>query len=63
MPDLHVPTIRFLNTLLKIKQTQMANAATDEQFLMRHEEFENLRRRLCRELIYALGADAEHDCE
>jgi molecular chaperone GrpE (heat shock protein) len=59
MQDLHVATIKFLNPLLKLKQLQAARAAHTEQFETLNEEFENLRRRLCLEIEYAMQADGE----
>ncbi len=57
MQDFHVATIRFLNELLKVKQFQVARAAHTERFAVLNEEFENLRRRLCLEIEYAVEAE------
>lgn len=61
MQDLHVATIKFLNPLLKIKQVQLAKAAHTPQFATLHEEFENLRKRLCLEIEYAMAAEGDHE--
>jgi hypothetical protein len=57
MQDFHVATIRFLNELLKVKQLQVAKAAHTDRFDALNEEFENLRRRLCLEIEYAVEAE------
>ena len=57
MPELHVATIHFLNAMLKVKQLQLAKSAHTVDFSVRTEEFENLRRRLCLEIEYALAKD------
>lgn len=57
MQDFHVATIRFLNELLKVKQLQVAKAAHTDRFPALNEEFENLRRRLCLEIEYAVEAE------
>lgn len=57
MQDFHVATIKFLNTMLKTKQLQLARAAHTETFRERNEEFENLRKRLCLEVVYAIESD------
>ena len=59
MPDLHVPTIRFLNLLLKEKQLQLARAAHTPGFAARLEEFECLQNRLLLEIVYATVSDEE----
>jgi molecular chaperone GrpE (heat shock protein) len=59
MQDLHVATIQFLNPLLKLKQLQVARAAHADEFETLQEEFENLRRRLCLEIEYAMQADGD----
>lgn len=59
MPDLHVATIQFLNPLLKLKQMQLAKAAHTDEFVTLNEEFENLRKRLCLEIEYAMEAGGE----
>lgn len=59
MQDLHVATIKFLNPMLKTKQLQMARAAHTAEFATRNEEFENLRKRLCLEILYAMAAGEE----
>jgi len=59
MQDLHVATIKFLNPLLKLKQLQLARAAQTDEFATLNEEFENLRRRLCLEIEYAMEADGD----
>ena len=57
MQDFHVATIRFLNELLKVKQLKLAKAAHTEQFASLSEEFDNLRKRLCLEIEYAVEAE------
>jgi hypothetical protein len=57
MQDFHVATIRFINELLKVKQLQVAKAAHTEQFAALNEQFENLRKRLCLEIEYAVEAE------
>jgi len=57
MQDFHVATIRFINELLKVKQLQVAKAAHTEQFVTLNEQFENLRKRLCLEIEYAVQAE------
>ena len=57
MPDLHVPTIRFLNLLLKEKQLQLERAAHTPIFALRLEEFESLQNRLLLEIVYATVSD------
>ncbi|MDR3403965.1 MAG: hypothetical protein P4L99_15820 [Chthoniobacter sp.] len=59
MQDLHVATIQFLNPLLKLKQLQLARAAQTDEFATLNEEFENLRKRLCLEIEYAMEADGD----
>lgn len=59
MQDFHVDTIKFLNPLLKQKQLQMARAAHTEDFETLQEEFENLRKRLCLEIEYAMHTDGD----
>ncbi len=59
MQDLHVATIQFLNPLLKLKQLQLARAVQTDEFATLNEEFENLRRRLCLEIEYAMEADGD----
>ena len=59
MHDLHVATIKFLNPLLKLKQLQVARAAHTDEFATLNEEFENLRKRLCLEIEYAMQADGD----
>jgi hypothetical protein len=59
MQDLHVATIRFLNPLLKCKQRQMEKAVHTDKFAALQAEFENLRTRLCLEIIYAIEAEEE----
>ena len=59
MPDFHVPTIRFLNSLLKVKQLQLAKAAHTEAFPRLQREFELLQQRLCLEISYAIESGAE----
>jgi len=61
MQDLHVATIKFLNPLLKIKQLQLAKAAHTPEFATLNEEFENLRKRLCLEIEYAMAADNDRE--
>jgi hypothetical protein len=56
MQELHVATIRFLNPLLKCKERQVAKAAHPEEFATLTAEFENLKNRLCLEIVYALEA-------
>jgi hypothetical protein len=57
MQDFHVATIRFLNELLKVKQLQVAKAAHTAKFDALSEQFENLRKRLCLEIEYAVEAE------
>lgn len=57
MQDFHVATIRFLNELLKVKQLQVAKAAHTERHEALNAEYENLRRRLCLEIEYAVEAE------
>jgi len=57
MQDFHVATIRFLNELLKVKQIQVAKAAHTAQFESINAQFENLRKRLCLEIEYAVEAE------
>ncbi len=59
MQDLHVATIKFLNPILKVKQLQVARAAHTAAFSTRNEEFENLRKRLCLEIVYAMAAEED----
>jgi hypothetical protein len=59
MPELHVATIQFLNTLLKLKQHQMARAAHSEEYATLEEEFESLRKRLFLEIEYAILTGGE----
>jgi hypothetical protein len=59
MQDFHVATIKFLNPLLKMKQLEMAKAANTPEFATRNAEFENLRKRLCLEVTYALDGELE----
>ncbi|MEI9894720.1 MAG: hypothetical protein WDN28_12730 [Chthoniobacter sp.] len=59
MQEFHVATIQFLNPLLKLKQLQVARAAHTAEFATLNEEFENLRKRLCLEIEYAMQADGE----
>ena len=58
MQDFHVATIQFLNELLKVKQLQVAKAAHTDRFAPLNEEFENLRRRLCLEIEYAVQGES-----
>jgi len=58
MHDLHIATIQFLNPLLKNKQRQLAKAAHTPQFAALQAEFENLRNRLCLEIVYAIEAES-----
>jgi hypothetical protein len=58
MPDFHVPTIRFLNTLLKAKQLALAKAAHTPEFEELQTEFELLRQRLCLEITYAMESES-----
>ncbi len=57
MLDFHVPTIRFLNSLLKVKQLQMAKAAHTPAFEGLEREFLLLRQRLCLEISYAIESE------
>lgn len=59
MQDFHVATIKFLNQLLKIKQLELAKAAHTSDFDIVNAEFENLRKRLCLEVTYALEGELE----
>ncbi|WP_042725556.1 hypothetical protein [Chthoniobacter flavus] len=61
MQDHHVATIKFLNPLLKIKQLQLAKAAHTPEFATLNAEFENLRKRLCLEIEYAMAADNDRE--
>jgi hypothetical protein len=58
MEDLHIATIQFLNPLLKNKQRQVAKAAHTPQFEALQAEFENLRNRLCLEIVYAIEKES-----
>ncbi len=57
MPDFHVATIRFLNSLLKVKQMQMSKATHTAAFEELEKEFGILRQRLCLELVYAMSVE------
>jgi hypothetical protein len=57
MQDFHVATIQFLNELLKVKQLQVARAAHSDRFDALNEQFENLRKRLCLEIEYAVQGE------
>jgi len=59
MQDFHLTTIQFLQPLLKLKQVQVAKAAHTADFALRHEEFENLRKRLCLEIVYAMDGETD----
>lgn len=58
MQDFHVATIQFLNELLKVKQLQVAKAAHTAHFDAVNAEFENLRKRLCLEIEYAVQGES-----
>ena len=57
MQDFHVATIQFLNELLKVKQLQVARAAHSDSFDALNAQFENLRKRLCLEIEYAVQGE------
>jgi hypothetical protein len=59
MQDFHVATIKFLSPRLKAKQLQLAKAAHTAEFDTHNEEFENLRKRLCLELLYAMEGESD----
>ena len=59
MQDFHLATIQFLQPLLKMKQVQMAKAAHTADFAQHNEEFENLRKRLCLEIVYAMDGETD----
>jgi hypothetical protein len=61
MQDFHVATIKFLNPLLKLKQHQLAKAAHTAEFAALNEQFENLRRRLCLEIEYAMASGGDRE--
>jgi len=46
-----------LNTLLKVKQVQLARAAHTPAFEGLQREFEILRSRLCLEIVYAMDGE------
>jgi len=54
MRDLHEATIQYLKMLLKSKQRQLARAAHTSRYAELEVEFENLRNRLCLEIVYAM---------
>jgi hypothetical protein len=56
MHDFHTATIKFLHPLLQCKQRQLTKAANLSDYAILSEEFENLRRRLCLEIVYAIEA-------
>jgi hypothetical protein len=59
MQDIHVATIKFLHSNLKVKQHALSMAAHTDAFAARNSEFESLRNRLCLEIVYAMAAGDE----
>ena len=57
MHDLHVATILFLNPLLKNKQRQLEKALNTPRAVVLEAEIENIRNRLCLEIVYAMQGE------
>ncbi|HEY3899505.1 MAG TPA: hypothetical protein VGM54_12870 [Chthoniobacter sp.] len=57
MYDLHVATILFLNPLLKNKQRLLEKALDTPRAAVLEEEIENIRNRLCLEIVYAMQGE------
>jgi hypothetical protein len=57
MHDFHVDTILFLNPLLRNKQQQLEKAMNTPRAAILEREIENIRNRLCLEIVYAMQGE------